>query len=280
MLIAPSELQSRLDDPRWVVFDCRHDLADPAKGERLYREGHLPGAHFARVDLDLSGEKDGRRGRHPLPDPAAFAGFLARHGVTEQSCVVAYDDAGGQYAARLWWMVRWIGHESVLLVDGGFPRWQGEGRPLETAVPPVRPGRLLPRPVDGSVWQASHVEANLGSREAVILDARSPERYRGETEPIDRVAGHIPGALNRFFKDNLNPDLTFRPAADLRREFAALLAAAGDRPVVHQCGSGITACANLFAMEYAGLRGSRLYAGSWSEWIADPRRPIAVGAVP
>lgn len=280
MLIAPSDLQARLHDPRWVVFDCRHDLADPAKGERVYREGHVPGAHLARVDLDLSGAKDGRTGRHPLPEPAAFAEFLARHGVTAESCVVAYDDVGGQYAARLWWLARWIGHEAVVLLDGGFPRWQREERAVETSVPSARSGRVVPRPAEGGVWQAAQVEANLVSREAVILDARAPERYRGETEPIDRVAGHIPGALNRFYKENLNPDLTFRPAADLRREFAALLAAAGNRPVVHQCGSGITACANLFAMEYAGLGGSRLYAGSWSEWIADPRRPIAVGAGP
>lgn len=278
MLIAPSELQESLQDPRWVIFDCRHDLADPAKGARLYAEGHIPGARLARVDTELSGEKNGRNGRHPLPTPQAFADFLGRQGVTVESRVVAYDDAGGQYASRLWWMARWIGLSGVALLDGGFPRWQRESRPVETAVPVARPGLVPVRLSEGSLWSAAEVEANLASREAVILDARAPERYRGETEPIDRVAGHIPGALNRFFKDNLNPDLTFRPAADLRREFAALLAAAGDRPVVHQCGSGITACANLFAMEYAGLGGSRLYAGSWSEWIADPRRPIAVGA--
>lgn len=278
MLIAPSELQESLQDPRWVIFDCRHDLADPAKGARLYAEGHIPGARLARVDADLSGEKNGRNGRHPLPTPQAFADFLGRQGVTAESRVVAYDDAGGQYASRLWWMARWIGLSGVVLLDGGFPRWQRESRPLETTVPVPRPGLVPVRFSEGSIWSAAEVEANLASREAVILDARAPERYRGETEPIDRVAGHIPGALNRFFKENLNPDLTFRPASELRREFAVLLAAAGDRPVVHQCGSGITACANLFAMEYAGLGGSRLYAGSWSEWIADPRRPIAVGA--
>ncbi len=277
MLIAPSELQERLQDPGWVIFDCRHDLADPAKGARLYVEGHIPGARLARVDFDLSGEKHGGNGRHPLPRPEAFADFLGRQGVTAESRVVAYDDAGGQYASRLWWMARWIGLSDVVLLDGGFPRWQREARPVEVTAPVPRPGLVPVRLLPGSVWSAAEVEANLVSREAVILDARAPERYRGETEPIDRVAGHIPGALNRFFKENLNPDLTFRPAAELRREFAALQAAAGDRPVVHQCGSGITACANLFAMEYAGIEGSRLYAGSWSEWIADPRRPIAVG---
>jgi thiosulfate/3-mercaptopyruvate sulfurtransferase len=253
-------------------------LADPAKGERLYREGHLPGAHFARVDSDLSGEKNGRTGRHPLPSPEAFAAFLGRHGVTRESRVVAYDDAGGQYASRLWWMARWIGCDVVCLLDGGFPRWQREGRLLETDVPQTRASVIVPQVKPETVCGVAEVEANLATGEAVILDARTPERYRGETEPIDRVAGHIPGAMNRFFKENLCPDLTFRPPEELRREFSALIAAAGGRPIVHQCGSGITACANLFAMEYAGLRGSRLFAGSWSEWIADPRRPIATGA--
>lgn len=278
MLITPSELQEILGDSRCVVFDCRHDLADPAKGERLYREGHLPGAHFARVDSDLSGEKNGRTGRHPLPSPEAFAAFLGRHGVTPESRVVAYDDAGGQYASRLWWMARWIGCDVVCLLDGGFPRWQREGRLLETDVPQTRASVIVPQVKPETVCGVAEVEANLATGEVVILDARTPERYRGETEPIDRVAGHIPGAMNRFFKENLCPDLTFRPPEELRREFSALIAAAGGRPIVHQCGSGITACANLFAMEYAGLRGSRLFAGSWSEWIADPRRPIATGA--
>jgi thiosulfate/3-mercaptopyruvate sulfurtransferase len=278
MLITPSELQEILGDSRCVVFDCRHDLVDPAKGERLYREGHLPGAHFARVDADLSGEKNGRTGRHPLPSPEAFAGFLGRHGVTRESRVVAYDDAGGQYASRLWWMARWIGCDDVCLLDGGFPRRQREGRLLETDVPQTRASVIVPQVKPETVCGVAEVEANLATGEVVILDARTPERYRGETEPIDRVAGHIPGAMNRFFKENLRPDLTFRPPEELQREFSALITAAGGRPIVHQCGSGITACANLFAMEYAGLRGSRLFAGSWSEWIADPRRPIATGA--
>jgi len=263
MLITPSELQEILGDSRCVVFDCRHDLADPAKGERLYREGHLPGAHFARVDADLSGEKNGRTGVTPW---------------RPRNPANAYDDAGGQYASRLWWMARWIGCDVVCLLDGGFPRWQREGRLLETDVPQTRASVIVPQVKPETVCGVAEVEANLATGEVVILDARTPERYRGETEPIDRVAGHIPGAMNRFFKENLRPDLTFRPPEELQREFSALITAAGGRPIVHQCGSGITACANLFAMEYAGLRGSRLFAGSWSEWIADPRRPIATGA--
>jgi len=278
MLIDPAHLALQLNNPQWVVFDCRHDLMDHSKGERLYREGHIPGAHFARVESDLSGEKSGSNGRHPLPAPQAFADFLGRHGVREGSTVVVYDDAGGQYASRLWWMARWIGFERVLLVDGGFQRWQTEGRPLATAWPIPRPPGLVAQARLEMVWTVAAVEANLTRRDAVILDARTPERYRGEVEPIDRVAGHIPGAINRFFKLNLKPDLTFRDAAELRREFEELIDSAGGKPIVHQCGSGITACANLFAMEYAGLTGSCLYAGSWSEWISDRSRPVATGA--
>jgi len=278
MLIDPARLALQLNNPQWVVFDCRHDLMDHSKGERLFREGHVPRAHFARVESDLSGDKTGSNGRHPLPSPQAFADFLGRHGVGEESTVVVYDDAGGQYASRLWWMTRWIGFERVLLLDGGFQRWLTEGRPLAKDWPIPRPPGLLARTQPEMVWSVATVEANLTRRDAVILDARTPERYRGETEPIDRVAGHIPGAINRFFKMNLNSDLTFRDAAELRREFQTLIDSVGGKPIVHQCGSGITACANLFAMEYAGLTGSRLYAGSWSEWISDRSRPIATGA--
>jgi len=278
MLIDPARLALQLNNPQWVVFDCRHDLMDHSKGERLYREGHVPRAHFARVESDLSGEKSGSNGRHPLPTPQSFADFLGRHGVGEGSTVVVYDDAGGQYASRLWWMARWIGFERVLLLDGGFQRWQTEGRPLATDWPIPRPPKLVAQTQPEMVWTVAAVEANLTRRDAVILDARTPERYRGETEPIDQVAGHIPRAINRFHKLNLNPDLTFRDAAELRREFQALIDSEGGKPIVHQCGSGITACANLFAMEYAGLTGSRLYAGSWSEWISDRSRPIATGA--
>lgn len=277
MLVTTAELAAHLTDPDWVVFDCRHDLLDPEKGARLYREGHVPGASFAPVDTVLAGPKTGTNGRHPLPDPAAFAEFLTRHGVSDTSRLVAYDDVGGQYAARLWWLARWIGLDRVALLDGGWPKWRAEGQATTTEVPRPRPGGIRVRLQPGDGWTTADVVQRLGRTDALLVDARVAERYRGEVEPIDPVAGHIPGAVNRFFKANLRDDLTFRPADELRREFEALLAGRSAAQVGHQCGSGITACVNLFAMEYAGLTGSKLYAGSWSEWIADPARPIARG---
>jgi len=230
------------------------------------------------VDTALSGAKRGTNGRHPLPLAADFAEFLAAHGVTPATQIVAYDDVGGQYAARLWWMARWIGLTGVAVLDGGIAQWSAHGLPLETTTPPPRPrGEIVARPDASQLVTADEVLTGTQSGACLVVDARAPERFRGETEPIDAVAGHIPAARNRFFKTNLNADLTLRPAAELRREFEALLGTSTPAQVVHQCGSGITACANLLAMEHAGLTGSRLYAGSWSEWIADPARPVARG---
>ena len=277
MLVTTAELAAHLNDPDWVVFDCRHDLQNPEKGLRLYLEGHVPGARFAPVDTALSGPKDGTNGRHPLPDPDAFADFLGRHGVSDTSRIVAYDDVGGQYAARLWWLARWIGLTGVALVDGGWPKWRAERQATTTEVPAPRSGGVRARPSRDGLWTTTEVQQRLGRTGSLVVDARAAERYRGEVEPIDPVAGHIPGAANRFFKANLREDLTFRPADDLRRDFETLLAGRSVGEVGHQCGSGITACVNLFAMEYAGLSGSKLYAGSWSEWIADPTRPVARG---
>jgi thiosulfate/3-mercaptopyruvate sulfurtransferase len=280
MLIRAAELLPRLATPDVVVFDCRHDLLDHAKGAQAYAAGHVPGAHFAPVETALSGPKTGRNGRHPLPAPEVFAAFLQRHGVTPATTVVAYDDAGGLYAARLWWMTRWIGHARVALLDGGLPKWIADGHPVTRDIPTAVPA-AAPLPVavrDGDVVTVDEILARLGDPSAAVLDARAAERYRGDTETIDPVAGHIPGALNRFYKANLNADLTFRDPAALRAEFSALFAGRDPAQVAHSCGSGITACANLFAMDYAGLPGSKLYAGSWSEWVADPARPVARGA--
>lgn len=274
MLVSTEALAERWEDPHWIIFDCRHDLADFSRGARLYRESHVPGAHFADVERDLSGQKTGTNGRHPLPVPAEFVDFLARHGVSNTSTVVAYDDVGGQYAARLWWMARWVGLNQVLVLDGGFPKWVREGRPLSNSLPPVRLASLKGQADPAQVWTSADVLSRSHDPEFALIDARAAERFRGEVEPIDSVAGHIPGAFNRFFKINLNADLTMRPAAELKREFAALIGARAPENVVHQCGSGVTACANLLAMEYAGLTGSKLYAGSWSEWIADETRPV------
>ena len=274
MLINSETLAKHLHDPGWVIFDCRHDLFDLAKGERLYREGHIPGAHFVSVDTDLSGDKSGMNGRHPLPSPAAFTAFLARNGVSNASTVVAYDDVGGQFAARLWWMARWIGLTNVSLLDGGIQKWLAEGRSLAIDVPAPYPAPLRGAADPLMVWSAAEVLAHVYDASVLLIDARAAERYRGETEPIDPVAGHIPNALNRFYKSNLNADLTFRPPQEIRDEFSVMTGNRMPEQVVHYCGSGVTACANLFAMEYAGLRGSKLFAGSWSEWLTDSTRPV------
>ncbi|RMX06384.1 sulfurtransferase [Corticibacter populi] len=263
---------------RLVLVDCRHELADPAWGRQAYRQGRIPGAIFLSLDDDLSAAPDGRNGRHPLPTPQAFAQTLARAGIGNDSHVVAYDQGVGMFAARLWWMLRWLGHTAVQVLDGGSAQWQREARPIEIGTPKApAPAHFVPDVQTGMLRDAGTVLQALGDGRQYLLDARAPERFRGEVEPLDRVAGHIPGAVNRPFTDNLEAGL-FKPAGQLRSEFEALLAGRASGQVIHQCGSGVSACVNLLAMERAGLSGSALYAGSWSEWCSDPARPVAVGA--
>jgi thiosulfate/3-mercaptopyruvate sulfurtransferase len=276
LLISPEDLESHIGDPQWVVFDTRHDLMDPAKGRRAYAEGHIPGAYFLHVDEDLAGPKTGTNGRHPLPDIHEFARRLNERGVTPDSQVVVYDDVGGNFAVRLWWMLRWLGHEKAALLDGGFPLWQKEGRPVAKDVPPPLEGSFVPRPHLGATVDVHFVERFREDPAVKLLDARAAERFAGLQEPIDPVAGHIPGAINRFWQKNLNPDGRFKASQQLRAEFESLLGADAER-TVHMCGSGVTACHNAFAMELAGLPGGRLYPGSWSEWCSDRARPVATG---
>ena len=273
-LASVTDLAAHLDDPRWIVFDCRHDLVDTEAGYRAYAHSHIPGAHFVHLDDDLSGTKTGANGRHPLPDSARFCSRLAAHGMSNGAQAVAYDATGGFYAARLWWMLRWAGHEKVAVLDGGWNAWVDAGLPVSAQMPAVVPGAFESAMRDCAV-DAHVVQSALGGPDICVIDARSPDRFRGENETLDPVGGHIPGALNRFFKENLAPDGRFKPAADLKREFTALLGNTMPTEVVHQCGSGVTACHNLLAMEIAGLTGSRLYPGSWSEWCSDTRRPVA-----
>ncbi len=261
--------------PEWRVFDCRHDLKNTGYGRDAYARGHIPGALFLHLDDDLSGPADGRNGRHPLPAVEVFARRMSACGVDASTQVVAYDNEGGIFASRLWWMLRWLGHDRVAVLDGGLAGWRRSKRALEERVPTVEPKTFVPRPRDLTVG-ADAVLANLQSDRMLLLDARSPERFRGENETLDPVGGHIPGALNRFYFDNLDDDgCFFKPADALRAEFSALLGGRSPAQVVQQCGSGVTACHNLLAMELAGLTGSRLYAGSWSEWCADASRPVA-----
>lgn len=273
-LVDGATLQRHLDDPRWCVVDLRHQLSDPAYGERTYAASHIPGAIFLHLDRDLSGPTTGTNGRHPLPDPQRLAARLGEVGIGNDTQVVVYDDAQGMIAGRLWWLLRWLGHDRVAFLDGGFPLWQAEGRALPAEVPARAPTTFVGR-VQGGTVDAGWLRAHLDSPELCLIDARGPDRFRGENETIDPVGGHIPGARNRFFKDNLEADGRFKPAALLRSEYLALLAGCAPEQAVLQCGSGVSACLNLLAMEIAGLSGAKLYPGSWSEWCSDPSRPVA-----
>jgi len=272
-LVSTAELGANLGE--WRVFDCRHDLAKPELGESQYREAHIPGALFASLDRDLSGQKTGKNGRHPLPDANVFAAWLGRSGVRPGDQVVCYDAANGAMAARLWWMLRWIGHDAVAVLDGGLSKWQAEGRPVNAERPSIRPTTYPARVRAEMTVDVAAIAKSL--RKRVLLDARAPARYRGEQEPIDPVAGRIPGALNRFNMDNVRGDGRFKSPDEIKRDFQQVLGSHAPGEVVNYCGSGVAACHNLLAMELAGLKGAKLYAGWWSEWQADPSRPREKG---
>lgn len=274
-LVSCDQLAMHLDNRDWRIVDCRHQLSDVTYGERVYVEGHIPGAFFLHLDRDLSGPMNGRNGRHPLPDPEVLARRLGAIGVSRQTTVVVYDDADGMVAGRLWWMLRWLGHDRVAVLDGGFLRWTALALPVTKAVPSCDPAVFETDPPHDWVVSAEAVLANLDRQEFLVVDARGADRFRGENETIDPVGGHIPGALNRPFRDNLKADGTFRPSEELRQAYLDLLGGAQPEQVIMQCGSGVSACHNLIAMEVAGLPGARLYAGSWSEWCSDPARPVA-----
>ncbi len=276
-LVGVDDLAARLEDPGVVVVDCRFDLRDPAAGERAFAAGHLPGARYAHLDRDLSDLSRPGRGRHPLPEAAAFCAALARWGITPRHQVVAYDAAEGVFAARLWWLLRLLGHANVAVLDGGLAAWVRAGRPLSTSV--VRPaaGGYSARFNVREVVSTAVVAARMATGNGVLIDARAPERYRGEVEPLDPVAGHIPGAVNRPFASNLGADGRFKPPARLQQEFAELVGPHAADEAVLMCGSGVTACHHLLAMEHAGLHGARVYAGSWSEWVSDRSRPVVTG---
>jgi thiosulfate/3-mercaptopyruvate sulfurtransferase len=285
-LIEPADLAAHIDDPNWVVLDCRHDLVNLAAGRDAYAAGHLPHAQFADVETQLSGAKrlprdDGSegafRGRHPLPDREAFIEQLRAWGIGDGTQVVAYDAHGGMFAARVWWMLRWVGHEAVAVLDGGLPAWQAAGYAVTTDVPAPRPrGGIALRAALVATVDVGEVLRNVEQGGRTVVDARAPDRFRGENETIDPVGGHIPGAKNRFFKDNLQPDGRFKAPDQLKAELGA---AVGDPArAIMQCGSGVTACHNLLALEVAGMPGAALYPGSWSEWSADPARPVATGS--
>lgn len=283
LLISVATLQNHLNDD-WLILDARHDLTDPQAGLKAYRQGHIPGAVFISGEETVSGVKTGRNGRHPLPDASAFAAALEQAGLQAGRPVVVYDGSAGMFASRVWWMLRWIGHMPVAVLDGGWAQWQaakgacqaGEGQ-VVPSVHGMAVGSKSLVPAMPSV-DVNFIQQQQGTSQWCMIDARSGERFRGESEPIDPVAGHIPGAINRPNGLNLQDNGCFKPASELAKEFSGLLGKKAPGQVIHQCGSGISACHNLFAMELAGLSGSALYAGSWSEWCADPSRPVATGA--
>lgn len=276
-LISADTLKDHLADPDWVVFDCRFALDDPDWGSGEYDASHVPGARYAHLDRDLAAPRGPGTGRHPLPDPATFIDWLGRNGVDASKQVVVYDQGGGAFAARLWWMLRWVGHEAAAVLDGGWAAWSGAGYPVSDEVPAPAPVDFEARAND-SLWLTSdQLRSALADGAVRLVDARGAERFRGDSEPIDPVAGHVPGAVNVPFAGNLDEQGRFKDREALRRRFEAVASDVSSEQVVHMCGSGVTAAHNLLAMEVAGLPGSKLYAGSWSEWIADPDRPVARG---
>ena len=276
-LISTATLRQQLNYPDWIIVDCRFSLADTEAGGQAYRHGHIPNARYAHLGKDLSSTITDFTGRHPLPNFAVLTKKLGDWGITNNSQVVAYDDAGGAFAGRLWWLLRCLGHDKVAVLDGGIKHWQKQGLPVTTTLPKINPTTFRPY-LNKAAWlNALEVQNGLAQKAICLIDARTLERYRGEQEPIDPVAGHIPYALNRAFQLNLDSNGLFLSAEQLRGQFKQLIGASAPEQVVHYCGSGVTACHNLLAMEHAGLTGSRLYAGSWSEWIRNKNRAVAQG---
>ncbi len=272
-IISTEELSHHLADPGWAIIDCRFDLAKPDWGFNSYQEAHIPGAGYAHLDRDLAGPITPQTGRHPLPDVTEMASRLGSWGIGSNTQVVVYDTAGGAFADRLWWLLRFLGHKQAAVLDGGFPKWQRESRPVASGVERRAPATFIPHPDGSMVADAAEVERIRQDPAFRLVDARTGERYRGEKEPIDPVAGHIPGAVNRFHGLNLSQEGVFLPPNVLRQEFAALLGSTPPENVVVYCGSGVTSIHHILAMELAGMPGARLYPGSWSEWIRDPKQP-------
>ena len=273
-LIDTTTLAAHTSDPSWQTVDCRFKLDDEAWGLGEYHRAHIPGAAYAHLNRDLSGPITGMNGRHPLPDPSALASTLGRLGIARGVQVVAYDQDAGMFASRLWWLLRWMGHEEVAVLDGGFAKWLAETRPTTAGEERAGPREFSGSPRMHMIADASEVARLVGRAGSLLLDARAPERYRGEIEPIDRVPGHIPGAVNYHFMRNIGEHGTFRSADALRHDLQQVLGPTPPDRVVCYCGSGVTACQDLLALEHAGLRGTRLYPGSWSEWSSDSSRPV------
>lgn len=280
-LISVAEAAHHVGDAGWAFIDCRGSLADPAVGRLRYLEAHIPGAVYAHLDHDLSGAvQAGVTGRHPLPEPQVFAGTLARWGIDNQVQVVVYDDMGGMFAGRLWWMLRWMGHDAVAVLDGDWRGWTAAGLPTVAGEETRPPREFVPQVREHWLVTAQEVVARLEDPTLTLVDARGADRYRGENETIDPRGGHIPGALSAPFAENLDADGRFRTPDELRARYSDLLGETSAEDAVFYCGSGVSAAHDLLAVAHAGLPMPRLYVGSWSDWITDPQRPVATGPDP
>jgi thiosulfate/3-mercaptopyruvate sulfurtransferase len=276
-LISTSEAADQLTTDSWVFVDCRHDLRDDAWGPQQYLSGHIPGAVHASLSRDLAGQKTGTNGRHPIPTVDQMTATFGRLGIGDTTQVVAYDQDSGMFASRLWWMLRYLGHDAVAVLDGGWAKWTAEGRPARAGEETRAAATFTAHVRPDMRRDVSDIEAIVRDRSAVLVDARAPERFEGQVEPIDTRAGHIPGAINHFYKSNLADDSTMLPPETLREHFRKVLGSRRPNELVMYCGSGVTACHNLLAMEHAGLKGPVLYPGSWSEWSSDPARSLEKG---
>ena len=276
-LVSTAVLAQYLDDPDWVIFDCRFTLTDSGAGQCAYDKAHIPGAHYVHLDNDMASPVTSASGRHPLPDPEVLAHKLGSWGVDSGKQIVVYDDTFGAMAGRLWWLLRWLGHDNVALLDGVYPKWLREELPVTDVVSASTPTRFNVSLRDNLWVDANDVAQMLDGRDYVLFDARAEERFSGEVEPLDPVAGHIPGAINLPWEDNLDIGGDFLSADELREQYMARIGNTRPENIIHMCGSGVTACHNMLAMEHAGVVGARLYAGSWSEWIVDKTRRVESG---
>ena len=277
-LISTELLAEHLTDPSWLIADCRYNLNDELWGLGQYENAHIPGAVFVHVAHDLAAPRSGTNGRHPLPTVEDMAATFGRLGIAADTQVIAYDQEAGAFASRLWWMLRYLGHDAVAVLDGGFAKWTREGRAVRGGVEPRRPAGFTSRLRKDMRVTVDDTVAHLADPSVLLVDARSPDRYAGKPDPLDVISGHIPGARNRYYRHNVSDAGTMRSARELRSDFEQILGGNLPTQVVMYCGSGITACHNLLAMEHAGLHGARLFAGSWSEWESDPNRPVERGS--
>lgn len=276
-IVSTEQLAQHLDDPSWIVFDCRFTLSNTEAGRLAYQQSHIPGARYVHLDEDMSSAVTPASGRHPLPEVVVFADKLSRWGVDSSKQVVVYDDSFGSMAVKMWWLLRWLGHDNVALLNGNWQTWMKQKLPVSTELPKITPAKFEPHVHDELLVDTEEVDFARQERCSVLIDARPEQRFAGEREPLDKIAGHIPGAINWVYEENLDFDGTYLPAEELKEAYLNLMHGLKPSQVIHTCGSGVTACHNMLAMEIAGLHGSKLYAGSWSEWITDPSRPVAKG---